>query len=64
MFDWVLTTPLYYLFAKVHRMSTKLSPKSFSVKLSEILIVLYRHNRSTFQKDKLKNRAKQVKQLS
>ena len=43
--DWVLNTPLYYLLAKVHKMSKKRSMKSFfSLKLSDntkIVTLLY-----------------------
>ena len=57
--------PLYYLLAKVHRMSRKRSTKSFfSLKLgdnSKIVTVLYYRNTSTIQRDKLSNRATQVK---
>ena len=63
--NWVQNMPLYYLLAEVHSMSTKRSAKSFfSVKLSVtsiIVTVLYYHNRSTIQMDKLNNRATQVK---
>ena len=65
MLNWVLNTPLYYPLAKVHRISTDQSEKSFfCVKLisnSKIATVLYYHNGSTIQRDKLNNRATQVK---
>ena len=63
MFNWALNTPLYCLFSKAHRMSTNLSTilSLFSAKLSDnskILIMLYYHNRSTFQREKVKEQSR------
>ena len=59
--DWVLDRILYYLLAKVHRMSTKRSTKSFfSLKLTDNWKIVAR-NRSIIQRDILNNRATQVK---
>ena len=42
MFDWVLNTPLYYLFSKAHRISLNRPTKSFFLSSSVIIKNSYR----------------------